>query len=97
MLQPTGTLCLILDGIHLYGYISMGGHIIPEAEKANMAVMDTSARPLSASYTFLSPLHAYTYSSLWEKLKTWLITVEYSCWVAKSVSSSKASSTCRSL
>jgi hypothetical protein len=47
MLQPPGTLCLILDGILLYGYISMGGHIIPEAEKANMAAMDTSARPLS--------------------------------------------------
>ena len=36
------------DGICLYGYISMGGHIIPEAEKANM---DAFAKPLSTSYT----------------------------------------------
>ena len=57
----------------------MGGHIIPEAEKANMAVMDAFARPLSTSYTFLFPLHAYTYSSLCIKLETWLITVENPC------------------
>jgi len=63
----------------------MGGHIIPEAEKVNTAVMDTFARLLSTSYTLLSPLHAYTYYSLWEKLETWLITVENSCWVPKNV------------
>ena len=48
----------------------MGVHIIPEVEKANMAVMDAFARALSTSYTFLSPFHASTYSSLWEKLET---------------------------
>jgi len=36
----------------------MGGRIIPESEKANTAVMIALARPLSTSYTFLTPLHA---------------------------------------
>jgi hypothetical protein len=49
---------MISDGIHLYGYTSMGGHIIPEAQKANTAVMDGCARQLSTSYKFLSFLHA---------------------------------------
>jgi hypothetical protein len=43
-LLSSGTPCVISDGIHLYGYTSMGGHIIPKAEKANMAVMDGFAR-----------------------------------------------------
>ena len=53
--------CAISDGILLCGYISMGGHIIPEAEKANRAVMIALARPLSTSYTFLTPWHAKTF------------------------------------
>jgi hypothetical protein len=57
---------VILDGNLLYGYISTGGHIIPETEKANMAVMN-GARPLLNSYTFFSPLHTNTYSRLLEK------------------------------
>ena len=36
----------------------MDGYIIPEAEKVNTAVMDALARPVSTSYTFLSPLQA---------------------------------------
>jgi len=79
---PVNRHSLISDGILLYGYISMGRHIIPEAEKANMAVMDAFARLLSTSYTFLSPLHAYNYCI---KLETWLITAENSCWVLKNV------------
>ena len=51
----------ISDGILLYGYVSVSGHIIPEAEKANMAVMDALVRPLSTSYTFLTLLHAKTF------------------------------------
>jgi hypothetical protein len=39
--------CVISDGILLYGYISMGGHTIPEAEKANMSVTVATARLLS--------------------------------------------------
>jgi len=35
----------------------MGGHISPESEKVNMAVKDAFARPVSTSYTFLSPWH----------------------------------------
>jgi hypothetical protein len=53
--------CAISDGILLYGYISMGGHIIPKAEKTNTAVMIALARPLSTSYTFLTPFHAKTF------------------------------------
>jgi len=49
---------VISDGILSYGYISMDGYIIPEAEKVNTAVMDALARPVSTSYTFLSPLQA---------------------------------------
>jgi len=37
---------VISDGILSYGYISMDGQIIPEAEKANTAVMDVLARPV---------------------------------------------------
>ena len=61
MLQTTGSLCVNADGILLYGYIHMGGNIIPNAEKVNMAVMDAFVRPLSTSYTFLSHLHAKTF------------------------------------
>ena len=49
MLQSSGTLCVISDGILLYEYISMGGHIITEVEKVNPAVMDAFERPLSIS------------------------------------------------
>jgi len=45
VLQSSGTLCAISDGILLCGYISMGGHTILEAEMANMAVTDALARP----------------------------------------------------
>ena len=48
---------MILDGILLYGYISMGQYIITEEEKVNTDVMDAPAKPVSTSYTFLSPLH----------------------------------------
>ena len=43
-LQSSGTPYVISDGIYLYGYTSMGVHIIPEAEKANTVVMDGFAR-----------------------------------------------------
>jgi hypothetical protein len=33
----------------------MGGHISPQPEKANMAVIDTFAGPSLSSKTFLSP------------------------------------------
>ena len=36
----------------------MGGHIIPEAQKANTALMDGCVRHLSTSYRFLSSLRA---------------------------------------
>jgi hypothetical protein len=45
VLQSSGTPCAIYEGILLCGYISMGGHIIPEAEKANTSVTDALARP----------------------------------------------------
>jgi hypothetical protein len=48
---------VISDGILLFGYISMVGHIIPEREKVNTAVMDALVRPFSTSYTFLSVFH----------------------------------------
>jgi hypothetical protein len=38
---------MISDDILLYGYISIGGHTIPEAEKANMSVTVAIARLLS--------------------------------------------------
>jgi hypothetical protein len=53
--------CVISDGILLYGYISMGGHIMPDAENANTASMVALARPLSTSYMFLTPLLAKTF------------------------------------
>jgi hypothetical protein len=37
---------VILDGTPLYGYITMGCQISSEAEKANMAIVDTSAGTL---------------------------------------------------
>jgi hypothetical protein len=40
---------VISGGILLYGYNSMGGHIMPEAEKASISVMDAFARPVSIS------------------------------------------------
>ena len=43
---------MISDGILLYVYISMGGHIIPEAEKVNTVVMEAFVRPVSVLYTF---------------------------------------------
>jgi hypothetical protein len=46
---------VISDGILSYGYISMDENIIPEAEKANTAVMVSLAMPVSNSYTFSSP------------------------------------------
>jgi len=67
MLQSLGTVCVISDGILLYGYISMDGHIIPG--EVNMAVRDTSARSLSTSYTFFSPLHAKTFPVIGKKWK----------------------------
>ena len=59
-LQSSGTPCVISDGIHWYGYTSMGGHIIPEAEEANSAVMGGFVRQPSISHIFLSPLQAKT-------------------------------------
>ena len=56
--QSSNTAFVISERILWHGYISMGGHISPEAEKVNTAVMDTSAGPQSTSYTFLSPLYA---------------------------------------
>jgi len=53
--------CAISNGILLYGYISIDGHIIPETEKANIAVMIALAKPLSTSSTFLTPLHIKTF------------------------------------
>ena len=44
----------------------MGGHIIPEADKANVVVMDTFAMPLSTSYTFC-PLYMLTLIPLFGK------------------------------
>ena len=44
----------------------MARHIIPEAEKANMVVIIALARPLSTSYTYLTPWHAKT-SPVFEK------------------------------
>jgi hypothetical protein len=50
---------MISDSNRLYGQFSMGGHIIPEAEKeVKHDVMDPFARPLSTSYLFLSLLQA---------------------------------------
>jgi hypothetical protein len=60
---------VISDGILSYGYISMEGHIIPEAEKANTVVMDALARPISTSYTFLSPLQAKNFAVFGKNLK----------------------------
>jgi hypothetical protein len=40
----------------------MGGHIIPEREKVNTAVMDALIRPFSTSHTFLSLFHAKTFA-----------------------------------
>jgi len=57
---------VILDGIHCYGYTSMGGHIIPEAEKANTAVRDGFVRQLSTSHIFLSPLPLPFFGKNWE-------------------------------
>jgi len=37
-LQLSGTLCVITEGIRLYGYISMGGYIITEAEEQTRVV-----------------------------------------------------------
>jgi hypothetical protein len=60
-LQLSGTLFVITEGILLYGYISMGGYIITEAEKANKGVVDAFARPLLTSYTLLFRLYAKTF------------------------------------
>jgi len=48
-------LCAISDGILLCGYISVGGHIIPEAEKVSTAVMDALARPAINFIHFVIP------------------------------------------
>jgi hypothetical protein len=47
----------------------MDGHIIPEAEMANTAVMDALARPISTSYTFLSPLQTKYFAVFGKNLK----------------------------
>lgn len=47
----------------------MNGHIIPEAEKANTAVMDALARPVSISYIFLSLLQAKNFAVFGKNLK----------------------------
>ena len=57
---------MIPDGIHCYGYTSMGGHNIPEAEKANTTVMDGFVRQLSTSHIFLSPLPLPFFGKNWE-------------------------------
>jgi len=44
----------------------MGGHIIPEAEKANTAVRDGFVRQLSTSHIFLSPLPLPFFGKNWE-------------------------------
>jgi len=51
---------MISDGILLYGYISMGGRIIPETERTSTVLIDSIARPLPTSYIFLFPLNAKT-------------------------------------
>ena len=83
VLQSSGTLCVISDGILLNGYINMWVHIIPEAEKANTSVMDALATPLSSSYIF--PLCVLKLFQALIKIRTWIITVENSCCVQKNV------------
>ena len=63
----------------------MGGSIIPEREKVNTAVMNALAKPLSTSYTFLSPLHAKTSAVFGKNWKLEFITAANSCWVLKIV------------
>jgi hypothetical protein len=58
---------VISSDILLYEYISMGGHIIPAAEKASVSVTDAVARPLSISYAFLFPLHFKTFLAFGQK------------------------------
>jgi hypothetical protein len=49
---------VISDGIHLYGYTSMGGHIVPETHTVNTALMDGCVTHQSTSYKLRSSLHA---------------------------------------
>jgi len=46
---------VISDGILSYGYISMDGHIIPDAGKVNTAVMNALVRPVSTSLHIFVP------------------------------------------
>jgi len=46
---------VISDGILSHGYISMDGHIIPQAGKANTAVMNALVRPVSTSLHIFVP------------------------------------------
>ena len=78
----------------------MGGHVIPEAQKVNTAVMNALPRPLSTLYTFLYPLHAKTFQVFGKnwKLDLSLLKILVGSWRKSSdFSSTKISSTCWSL
>ena len=47
----------------------MGGHVIPEAQKVNAAVINGLPKPLSTLYTFLSPVHSKTFPVLGKNWK----------------------------
>ena len=59
----------------------MGGHIIPEAEKVNTAVRDTSAGSLSTSYTFFPLCLLRLFQSLGKIGNL----IDHHCWVLKNV------------
>lgn len=63
----------------------MGGPIISEKEKVNTAVINALVRPLLTSYTFLSLLHAKTFTVFGKGWKLEFITAANSCWVLKIV------------
>ena len=73
------SLCVVLDVIVSSGYVSMGWHVFPAVENANTAVMVALARPLSISYTFLSPCMLRLFQYLEKESESWFITVENSC------------------
>jgi len=79
-----GTLCTITDSILLYRCVSMGGHIIPEAEKSN-TMLWLLFQGLYQLHTHFCPLCMLRCFQFLEKIGNLIITFEKSCLVLKNV------------
>jgi len=78
------TLCMISDSIRLYGQFSMGGHIIPDAEKSNTIVW-THLQGLYQLLTRFCPHCKLRRLQPLGIIVNLIISFKNTCWVLKNV------------